>query len=150
MNGSAFSSPVLATIGGVEQLVVQTRTELTGVAPEDGQKLWSIEVPAFRGMNILPPTLHNDTIFTSSYGGGSFCFAVEKNGNAWSAKQLWKNTVQGYMSNPVVFDQHVYLHLKNRRFTCMDLTSGRQRWSSHSPGTVIAESFGNERRKSCS
>ncbi len=131
MYGSAFSSPVLATIAGKEQLVVQTRKELAGVDPESGAKLWAVDVPAFRGMNILPPTVHGDTVFTSTYGGGSFCFDVKNSAAAgWKVTQLWKNTVQGYMSSPMVFDSHVYVHLKNRRFSCMDLNSGSQKWSS--------------------
>ena len=38
--GSAFSSPITANLKGVQQLVVQTRTDLTGVAPESGKVLW--------------------------------------------------------------------------------------------------------------
>lgn len=134
MYGSAFSSPVVATIGGVEQLVVQTRKELAAVDMNDGKKLWSKEIPAFRGMNILPPTVYKDTVFTSSYGGGSFCYRVNSETGSWSVEQIWKNTVQGYMSSPMVFDDHVYFHLKNQRFTCMDLTTGSQKWSSRPYG----------------
>ena len=132
MYGSAFSSPVLATIDGVRQLVVQSRKDLAGVSPDTGSKLWSTPVPAFRGMNILPPTVHGNSVFTSSYGGGSFCFEVSRNADTdeWVVSTKWKNTVQGYMSSPMVFGDHVYLHLKNRRFTCMELETGQQKWSS--------------------
>ena len=37
MYGSAFSSPTMAVLGGVEQVVVQTRTDLSGVEPENGK-----------------------------------------------------------------------------------------------------------------
>lgn len=134
MNGSAFSSPVMSSIGGQQQLVVQTRTALAGVDPADGRKLWSVDVPSFRGMNILPPTVHQDTVFTSSYGGGSFCYAIEHDDAGWKVTQKWKTTVQGYMSSPMVFGDHVYLHLKNRRFTCIDLATGKQKWSSRPYG----------------
>ena len=134
MYGSAFSSPVFADLEGQRQLLVQTRSELVGVNADDGEKLWSTKIPAFRGMNILPPTVHNNTVFTSSYGGGSFCFEVKQSGGQWTVRQLWKNTVQGYMSSPLVLDDHVYLHLKNRRFTCMRLSDGKQLWSSRPYG----------------
>ncbi len=55
MNGSAFSSPTLATLHGRQQLLVQTRTTLAGVDPETGSKLWDKNIEAFRGMNILTP-----------------------------------------------------------------------------------------------
>ena len=56
-NSSVFSSPAIETIGGVRQLIVQGRTELAGVDLETGAKLWSVPVPAFRGMSILTPTV---------------------------------------------------------------------------------------------
>ena len=76
MFGSAFSSPVIATIRGQRQLVVQTRKKLTGVDMKTGKALWSVDVQAFRGMNILTPTVIGNRVFTSSYGGGSVMFEV--------------------------------------------------------------------------
>jgi len=33
------------------------------------------------------------------------------------------------MSTPVVIDGHAYLHLRNQRFTCIDLATGKDRWT---------------------
>jgi outer membrane protein assembly factor BamB len=33
------------------------------------------------------------------------------------------------MSTPVVIDGHAYLHLRNQRFTCIDLATGKERWT---------------------
>ncbi len=129
MNGSAFSSPTLATIADKRQLLVQTRTELAGVDPASGDVLWSEEIPAFRGMNILTPLVHEDSIFTSSYGGKSLLFTVVKDGEALRLKESWNNKAQGYMSSPVVIDGYVYLHLRNQRFTCVDLKTGETKWT---------------------
>jgi outer membrane protein assembly factor BamB len=128
MFGSAFSSPFFATIGETPQLLVQTRTKLTGVDPEQGTVLWEQEIPAFRGMNILTPTVSGNRVFTSSYGGKSFLFRVERAGDAWQVKEEWVNRFQGYMSSPVLIDGHLYLHMKNQRFACIDLSSGEERW----------------------
>lgn len=129
MMGSAFSSPIMATLGGTRQLVVQTRTTLAGVAADSGQELWSQEIPAFRGMNILTPTVVDDTVFTSSYGGRSFLYRITGNADSFDVAELWTNKVQGYMSSPVVIDGHIYLHLRNQRFTCIDLQTGDNRWT---------------------
>ena len=130
MNGSAFSSPVLTEILGVPQLVVQTRERLAGVDPATGSELWSQAVEAFRGMNIVTPTVIGNRIFTSSYGGGSYLFEVSRSGDAWSVAQVWRNKVQGYMSSPVVIDGYVYLHLRNQRFACLELATGAEKWIS--------------------
>ncbi|MDA0920729.1 MAG: PQQ-like beta-propeller repeat protein [Planctomycetota bacterium] len=135
MGGSAFSSPIIATIAGHRQAVVQTRSKLAGVDLKSGTELWSIPVEAFRGMNILTPTVIGNRIFTSSYGGGSFLFEVAgSTDDGFKVSQIWRNKVQGYMSSPVVIDGHVYLHLRNQRFACIDLSTGKDKW--------ITEPFG--------
>lgn len=128
MMGGAFSSPVLATILGSKQLVVQTRSKLCGVDPESGTELWSIAIPSFRDMNILTPTVIGDRIFTSSYGGGATMFEVKKTDAGFEVTQLWKNTTEAYMSSPVVVDEKIYLHLRNKRFSCLDPQTGESLW----------------------
>lgn len=134
MLGSAFSSPVLAVLGGKSQLVVQTRLKLAGVDPDSGSVLWSEDIPAMLGMNILTPTVLGERIFTSSYGGGSRLLEIKVNGDAFQVETAWSTPLQGYMSTPIVIDGHAYLHLRSRRFTCLDLATGEQRWTTEPYG----------------
>jgi len=129
MWGSAFSSPFLSTLASQKQLLVQTREKLAGVDPETGDVLWSQPIPAFRGMNILTPSVSGDTVFTSAYGGKSLLFKVTTDGKSTTAREAWTNKATGYMSSPVVIDGHIYLHLQNQRFTCIDLATGESRWT---------------------
>jgi outer membrane protein assembly factor BamB len=129
MYGSAFSSPVFATIGGIPQFVVQTRSKLAGIDPQDGSVLWSKEITAFRGMNILTPTVIGDNVFTSSYGGRSALLNVSREGSKWKVTEAWDHKSQGYMSSPVVIEGHIYLHLRNQRFVCLDAKTGAERWT---------------------
>jgi outer membrane protein assembly factor BamB len=128
MYGSAFSSPREATLSGIPQILVQTRDKLAGVDPESGAVLWSEEIPAFRGMNILTPTVIDEMVFTSSYGGRSFGFGLSIAEGRWSLEEKWTNKLQGYMSTPVVVDGFIYLHLKNQRFACIDAATGKEQW----------------------
>jgi outer membrane protein assembly factor BamB len=131
---SAFSSPVIATIAGQRQLVVQTREELCGVDLDSGNVYWRKPIGAFRGMNILTPTVVGDTIFTSAYGGRANMWRVTRNTDSasgidtWGVEQIWDEKHQAYMSSPVVIDGHLYIHLKNKRFACIDLNDGKERW----------------------
>jgi outer membrane protein assembly factor BamB len=127
MSSSAFSSPVIATLLGTRQLVVQARTRMFGLDLDTGKELWSRPIPAMRGMNILTPLVHEDILFTSSYGGGTFGLKV---GSAGGVQQVWKTTKQGYMSSPVLIDGHAYVHLKNQRFTCVEVKTGKEKWTS--------------------
>ncbi len=135
MFGSAFSSPVVKKINGVKQLVVQTRTDLAGVDPKSGKKLWSKPIKAFRGMNILTPTILDNQIFTSSYGGKSLMLDIQKTGDKQSVQLAWENKQEGYMSGPIMIDGFCYIHLKKQRITCLDMKNGETKW-------ISSESFG--------
>jgi outer membrane protein assembly factor BamB len=128
MNGSAFSSPFIATLNGVEQILVQTRENLAGVNPDDGSVLWQTPVEAFRGMNIVTPTVIDGRVFTTTYGGGSFLFSVASGEAEKPVDLVWRNKVQGYMSTPIIIDGHAYVHLRNQRFACLNLTTGEEDW----------------------
>jgi outer membrane protein assembly factor BamB len=130
MQGSAFSSPLLADIAGKRQLLAQTREKLVGIDPASGEVLWSQPVPAFRGMNILTPVVYKDAVFASSYGGRSCLFQIAREKGRFSVKTSWTNPAEGYMSTPIVIESHAYLHLRNQRLTCLDLATGKQRWLS--------------------
>lgn len=130
MMGSAFSSPIITTLAGQRQLVVQTREKLAGVDLNTGNMLWEQRVPNFRGMNILTPVAVGDALFTSSYQNKSWLYSVKKSDDQFRIEESWNNNAQGYMSTPVVVDGHAYLHLQNQRFTCIDLASGKRTWTS--------------------
>ena len=80
-------------------------------------------------MNILTPTIWKDSVFTSAYGGKSLLVRLSGDGAAQLPAIAWENKAQGYMSSPVVIDDHVYLHLRNRRFTCINLQTGEACWT---------------------
>ena len=130
MWGSAFSSPVIATLHGKRQLLVQTRTHLNGVDLDNGQKLWEVKIEAFRGMNILTPIVWNDCVFTSSYGGKSLLLEFEPSASGqWNVRTRWTNKTEAYMSSPLIIADSLYLHLRNRRLTCIDLPTGKENWT---------------------
>src|SRR6478609_5041831 len=76
--------------------------KLAGLALAEGKVLWSQEVPAFRGMNIITPTIVNDVAFASTYGGKTNGYRiVNKSGNAedprLEVETAWTEASQGYM-----------------------------------------------------
>jgi outer membrane protein assembly factor BamB len=137
-SSGAFSSPVLATLHGQRQLVVQSREQLAGIDPESGAVGWTQPVPSFRGMNILTPTVVGDAVFTSSYQNRSWLFTIAKADGAINVREAWSNNAQGYMSSPIVIGGYAYLHMGNQRFTCIDLKTGTRVWSSDSFGKYVS------------
>jgi outer membrane protein assembly factor BamB len=129
MMGSAFSSPVFATLAGKDQVVVQTRTKLAGVDRDTGKELWAKEIPSFRGMNILTPLPVGDSgLLTSTYGGNTRLLTVAADGGALAAADAWALRYEGNMSTPVVVGGHAYLLGKDQRLLCADLKTGKEKW----------------------
>jgi outer membrane protein assembly factor BamB len=133
MSGGSFSSPMVATLRATRQLVVQGRKALVGLDLATGQEKWSQEIKAFRGMNIFTPIVQGNRIFTSAYGGLSQAWDHAASG---APSLAWEHKAEGYMSTPVVIAGKVFMHLRNQRFTCLDLATGVQNW-------VTDEKFGD-------
>ncbi len=138
MYGSAFSSPVFDEIAGKPQVIVQTREKLAGVDDADGKVLWEQKVPAFRGMNILTPTVFKNGIFTSSHRNASYFYQVSESGNGFNVEETWSDKAKGYMSSPVVVGDYAYLHLGNGRISCFDLRSGEEQWRTKKFGDYMS------------
>jgi outer membrane protein assembly factor BamB len=130
MMDSAFSSPIIATLGDKRQLIVQSRSHLAGLDLESGSTLWSQPVKAFRNMNILTPVVHGDIVFTSTYGGRTIGYRVTRADDAFTVEEAWLHKSQGYMSTPVVIGDHAYHHLRSQRVMCLDLGTGEEAWTS--------------------
>ncbi len=127
--GSAFSSPIIATLAGKRQVVVQTRTVLAGVEMAEGKALWKQPIPANKGMNILTPTVYKDAVFTSAYGAKTYRYDIKKGDDGLAVSNAWTLPIDAYMSSPVVVGKHAYMHLKNQRVACVDLETGKPTWT---------------------
>ena len=130
MNDSAFSCPVFATVAGRDQILVQTRTTLAGIDRGTGKELWKTPIPADRGMNILTPTVLGDTVFTSSYGGGTRGVKVLKSEDGFRSEEAFAFKYQGYMSTPVVIDGHAYFLGRDKTVACVNIKDGKEAWRS--------------------
>jgi outer membrane protein assembly factor BamB len=132
MSSSAFSSPFLATIADKPLALVQTRLALKGIAPDSGEEQWSQSIEAFRGMNILTPTVYNGAVFTSAHTGRSQLWQLANtepvDTKSGGLKQIWSNKSQAYMSSPVIVGDYLYMHLRNQRIQCVDLKTGKEAW----------------------
>ena len=126
-SSGAFSSPFIATENGRRIAIVQTRQELKGIDAENGEERWSQPIEAFRGMNILTPTVHEGKFFTSAHTGRSQLWEADA-AQPGQLTQVWSNKSQAYMSSPVVVRDHLYMHLRNQRIQCINLATGEQAW----------------------
>ncbi|MEM1070563.1 MAG: PQQ-binding-like beta-propeller repeat protein [Planctomycetota bacterium] len=130
MSSGAFSSPIIAELDGVRQLVVQTRQALCGVDLETGNTLWTEPIEAFRGMNILTPLISGNKVFTSAYQGKAQLFEISQADGKWNIDELWAQKNQAYMSSPVLIGDDIYMHQRNQRVTSLNTNDGTIKWTS--------------------
>jgi outer membrane protein assembly factor BamB len=131
---SSYASPVLATIGEVEQVVSVDEHVVTAVRADDGQPLWEYPWPGSSGSNASvsqPVALSGDRVFLSKgYGVGSELLQIERSPDGqFVPKRLWKSrrVMKTKMSNVVVRDGYAY-GLDGGVLQCIELESGREAW----------------------
>lgn len=131
VRSTPFSSPVVATIAGREQLVAFIPKSMAAIDPDTCEILWQIPVGTAIDAAYPTPLVHNDDIFLSLYGRKTQMFRVSKGEDgAWRCEPVWENKAKGYLSTPVLVDGRAYVQLTNRRVVCIDLATGNDAWGS--------------------
>ncbi|MDK1032453.1 MAG: PQQ-like beta-propeller repeat protein, partial [Planctomycetia bacterium] len=129
--GPAYASPVLMTVGGTKQLVVQTEKNLVSVAVADGKLLWKVPSPAQRRFyNSATPIVDGQTVIYTGQGRGTRAVKIEKQGGGFAAKELWSNENLGTGFNTPVLKGGLLFGLSDRgNFYCMNAKTGKAVWT---------------------
>jgi outer membrane protein assembly factor BamB len=131
-DGPAYSSPVIASIGGTRQLVTQSENAVIGVDASSGTLLWRIPFRTNFDQNSVTPIVIGDIVVYSGLENGTAAVRVSRKASEWVADPVWKNPqISMYMSSPVVVDGTIYgLSHRNRgQFFALDAGSGRTLWT---------------------
>lgn len=91
LDGGGYSSPMVATIDGVPQVLAALGPLRAGLDPDTGAVLWSVELPAEAATTMATQLVADDNlIFSSSaYADGSRILDVRRDGDEWTAEVLW-------------------------------------------------------------
>jgi outer membrane protein assembly factor BamB len=132
--GSGYSSPHLATIDGVAQVLLLSGTGATSVAPADGKRLW--EYPMQSGARIVQPALTADGNVLVHDGEGSDMhrIAVAHGASGWTVEERWDSDgLKPYFSDFVVHKGYAF-GFDGSTLACIDLKDGKQKWKGGSYG----------------
>lgn len=130
-DGPAYSSPIIAELGGTRQLVTQSQNRLVGLSLT-GTLLWQVPLRTNFDQNSITPAVVNGLVVSSGLENPTIAYRVGKTGEGWSAQEAWRNEqVSMYMSSPAVDTQAVFgLSHRNRgQFVALDSRTGRTLWS---------------------
>ncbi|KAA0227511.1 hypothetical protein EDS67_16070 [candidate division KSB1 bacterium] len=128
--GWGYSSPHLAVIDGVAQILLLNGEGVISVAPTDGKLLWKHE---WKSDGIVQPCViaGSDVLIGSGSGGvevGMRRIAVVRDPEGWRVEERWTSTgLKPYFSDFVVHKGHAF-GVDGSMLSCIDLTDGKRKW----------------------
>jgi outer membrane protein assembly factor BamB len=129
--GAGYSSPQLVTIGGVPQVVLLDAQGATGVAPEDGTRLWTLKVTSSAmSAPIVQPsvTADGDLLIGDGQARGLYRIAVAHEPGGWAVTQRWMSTGLKPLYNDYVVHKGHAFGFDGSILACIDLADGRRTW----------------------
>jgi outer membrane protein assembly factor BamB len=125
--GVSYSSPQLATIDGVPQILLVSVAGATSVAPADGAQLWK---HAWPGYPIVQPALtaEGDVLISVSDSSGTRRLAPTHGPNGWTVEERWTSPgLKPYFNDFVVHKGYAF-GFDGGILACIDLKDGKRVW----------------------
>jgi outer membrane protein assembly factor BamB len=125
-----YSSPQLATVDGVAQILLLNGEGAISVAPSDGKLLWKHE---WKIDGIVQPSVvaGADVLIGSGSGlaaVGIRRVAVVRGPGGWAVEERWtSNGLKPYFSDFVVHKNHAF-GFDGNMLACIDLKDGKRKW----------------------
>jgi outer membrane protein assembly factor BamB len=129
---ATYTSPILATIGGVKQVIQMTQEGVVGVAPKTGDVLWY-----FKRENPFPdvvcsaPVCRGDLVYISGWGGGCDLIKVEPDGKKFKATGVYHEAkIANRIGGLVLVGDYLYGYHEDQRWACQEFRTGAIKWES--------------------
>lgn len=127
----AYSSPVLAQVGGGTQAVFFTGRRALGVSVQDGRLLWSYDRVANGTANIATPVVSGNRVFLSSdYGTGAALLELSPGG---AREVYFTRDMRNHHSSSVLVGDHLY-GFSGSILTALRFADGVVAWRDRSVG----------------
>ena len=130
----SYSSPMITTLGGVEQILIVNEDFVSGHDPTNGNVLWEHSWPGKTGPNpnvSQPVPLPPDRVFLSkSYGRGASVVQLLPQGDGtFTVNTAWDNrrAMKTKFCNVAMLDGFAY-GLSDGVLQCIDVKTGQSRW----------------------
>lgn len=140
-DGPAYSSPIVATLAGVRQVITYTQKEFIGVSFADGKLLWKAPAKTGYDTNAVTPVVYKDMLILSREDQGVAAIRLAKQeggrGAEFAVREVWVNPENElYMNTPIVQGNLLFglSSKKKGQFFCIDADTGKTLWQS--PGRM--------------
>jgi outer membrane protein assembly factor BamB len=136
---AAYSSPIVATLAGVKQVVAFTADGLMGVDREHGSILWRVPLLTDAKRHAATPLIYGNMVIVSSHTFGLVAIEIANEGGALRAAPRWANEeLKINLSTAVCVGEYLYGQGAGETFFCASASTGETKWETpwpESPGT---------------
>lgn len=124
--GGSYSSPHLASLDGVSQVLLMSDAGVTSIAPADGKQIWDHQ---WSSNSIVQPAVSaGGEVLITSQENGTRSIAVARGPGGWTVKERWtSNGLKPYFNDFVIHKGHAY-GFDGRILSCIDLKDGQRKW----------------------
>ena len=129
------TTPVVAVIDNVQQIIVSHQGTIAGVSATDGKTLWRYDWDGSQ-QNSEPLYMGNGRIFQmTSHKVGCVMLDVKRTGDQWQVKEVFKDKRSGaLLSNAIFYKGFIYANASDKyKFQCLD-PDGNVKWEGQGPG----------------
>lgn len=132
---TSYGTPVIAKIGGREQLLIAGGNVVNGYDPRSGEELWSGNTnwQVACGTLIWHPT--RPIVYASGGYPNKQTLAVRADG---SGEVVWQNRAKCYEQSMILVDDCVYGYTEGGVLYCWDAITGEQLWRQRLEGPESA------------
>jgi outer membrane protein assembly factor BamB len=124
-NGDGYSSPHLATLDAVQQVLLLNGDGALSVAPDSGDRLWEYKWDT-NGI-VQPAVLADDNVLVGTEAGVRRIAVAHENGK-WTTEERWTSAaLKPFFNDFVVHEGHAY-GFDGNQLACMDLADGKRIW----------------------
>ena len=130
-DGPGYGSPIIATFGGVRQVIAQTQKLLVGLNAATGALLWQLPFTTDYDQNAITPIVFQDLLINGGLDQPLTAIRPTRKGGTWVAETVWSNAQTPiFMSSPVLIGGTLYGLTPRRRgqFVAIDAASGKTLW----------------------
>ena len=126
----AYSSPMLATLAGIRQILVFSASRLVGIAADGGGLLWEHPWKTNFEINASQPLVIGDNrVFVSTgYGTGAAVIELTPSASGLAVREVWRNIrMKNQFTSSVLHEGFIY-GLDESILACVDAATGDLKW----------------------
>lgn len=132
---AAYSSIIIAEIGGKRTYIQLTGDSVAGVDAEDGKLLWRAARSGPTAVIPTPVYADNHVFVTSGYNAGGDLFKITPGGGGkfTTEKVYHTNDLGVHVGGVVLVEGHLY-GVNNNFLACLDFLTGKLKWKQRRAG----------------